>query len=485
MADRFPNMSNVLFRSGAAPLPSPQRRALLRTLAAAALPGALAACGGGGGNAGGGVDPAPQPVRRALPGSAVMKVRAFAGGWVALAEKLRPLANVTTPERHLLLADGTGAQTATYRPPEGWSLLDFAVHPSTDISAVLGTNRAVRLVRLDRLGRLLAQADFADPLAATDPYMGDPLQIRDSGALLPYGTRDAARLAALGEDVVMALRTGRNAVLAYRLRQSVAGVQTGWRTLVEPGVAIGAIGLTSGTFDPFGGLDNQWQVFLDVDAGGAIAIAVNLNLTELLEGHGDYFGQALDPSVTSGALVTRLDAGGRRIGATLIDTVQKSEIHALRWIDGRVVVGGRVRTEQRADGGGWDGYLAVVPAGGAALQKATAVDVERGDVIFDIAPLGGGRMLLAGASAYLQNPAGGSISEEAAPLLAVADAQGRITQRIAVAAGPRHNQLRSLAPWNGDWLLGGMTNGPGTHSADGNPGLLFADGYVRQATVSA
>jgi hypothetical protein len=55
-------------------------------------------------------------------------------------------------------------------------------------------------------------------------------------------------------------------------------------------------------------------------------------------------------------------------------------------------------------------------------------------------------------------------------------------QRLSLAAGPRHNQLRALAPWGagGSWLLGGMENGPGTHSADGNAALLTSDGYLRE-----
>lgn len=56
---------------------------------------------------------------------------------------------------------------------------------------------------------------------------------------------------------------------------------------------------------------------------------------------------------------------------------------------------------------------------------------------------------------------------------------------VAVPAGQRHNQLRLLAAWNSNWLLGELANGPGTHSADSNAALLFADGFVRQVEVRA
>ena len=41
-----------------------------------------------------------------------------------------------------------------------------------------------------------------------------------------------------------------------------------------------------------------------------------------------------------------------------------------------------------------------------------------------------------------------------------------------------------LAPRNGNWLVGGMVNGPGTHSGDGNPAAIVADGFVHETTIS-
>jgi hypothetical protein len=44
--------------------------------------------------------------------------------------------------------------------------------------------------------------------------------------------------------------------------------------------------------------------------------------------------------------------------------------------------------------------------------------------------------------------------------------------------------LRSLAARNGNWLVGGMVNGPGTHSGDGDQALIVADGFVHETTIS-
>jgi len=54
--------------------------------------------------------------------------------------------------------------------------------------------------------------------------------------MLPVLTRDAVRLAAIGENLAVALRTGRNAVVAYRFDYTEGTSYTRtWRTLVNRG----------------------------------------------------------------------------------------------------------------------------------------------------------------------------------------------------------------------------------------------------------
>ena len=104
-------------------------------------------------------------------------------------------------------------------------------------------------------------------------------------------------------------------------------------------------------------------------------------------------------------------------------------------------------------------------------------------MLFDIAPFAGGRFLVAGAAGYSENPNGASVSEQTTPLLALLEANGALAQRIDVSAGARQNQLRSIAARGNDWLIGGLVNGPGTHSGDGNPALITADGFVREISI--
>ena len=46
-------------------------------------------------------------------------------------------------------------------------------------------------------------------------------------------------------------------------------------------------------------------------------------------------------------------------------------------------------------------------------------------------------------------------------------------------AGLRQNQVRTVAACLLGWVIGGLQNGPGTHSADSDPALLTCDGLLR------
>lgn len=444
----------------------------------------LAACGGGGAPAGGqsqgsGQQQDTKPLQFATGGSAVIKVRADGRAWVAMTE-VQKVTGFSQPERRLLFPQAAG-DPVSWSPPAGWSLLDFTQHPSHEISAVLGTDRTVKLLRFDAMGKLLREQDFNDPAVASDPFMDDPIYIRDRNAMLPYVTRDAARLAPLGEDAVLVLRSGMNAVVAYRLAWTQAGYAQRWRTLVEPGLQIGIRAIIGGGFDPFLSLANPAHVRLDVSAGGRIAVAVQNDMSELALAHAAHFGEAVPANLAYGLFVTEIDSAGVRIGTRIAPMAVRPEIHALRWIGDSIAVAGRQMTSRPTDGAGWDAYVSLLQPGKAPATQL--VHVDRSDIIFDLLPLPDGRMVAAGSTGYTQNPAGASISEDSQPLLAVLDAQGKLQQRLEIAAGPRQNQVRSLAAWHGGWLAAGLMNGPGTHSGDANPAAIFADGYVREGKL--
>src|SRR5947207_8048683 len=135
----------------------------MRVLASFAVAWLVASCGGGGG-AGGSSPPAmpPAPLDIAVSGMAVIKVRSGADGVALLEEKLASLAE-SGPQRRITLLDSRGALRGRYSAPPGLSVIDFAQHPSGEISVALATSRTVTLVRLDAAA--IASGDF--PLTDT------------------------------------------------------------------------------------------------------------------------------------------------------------------------------------------------------------------------------------------------------------------------------------------------------------------------------
>jgi hypothetical protein len=453
---------------------------LFRLLCASGLM-LLAGCGGSaGGNEGGVQAPPPVPtIDLLISGQAITKTRA-AGGIVAfLQERLTSLFEAG-PQRTLEILQDDGHTTRAYVAPAGWSIVDFAIHPGGDVSVVLTTAKEVRLVRLNRAASIELDEAFLDPGAATDPFFDYEGGVRDASSLQPVLMHDAARLVSIGDSLVLVLRTGLNAVVAYRLDLDATGeYRRAWRTLVEPGSSILGVGITSGTFDTFGQLQNHLLIHVDVDAAGTLAIglvdAPFLNST--FRAHAEYFGEPVAASM--GVLVDRVDSrDGRRVGSTAIDTHVHAELHGLRATPSGFALVGRVFSEARAGGTGWNAFAAFVLRDGAP-GAYSVIDVDRGDLLFDIAALPDGRYVGVGTTGYTQNPAGASISESAQPLLLLLNADGSLARNIGFPGGLRHNQLDTVESFNGQWLVGGMTNGPGTHSGDSQPALIVADGFLR------
>jgi hypothetical protein len=327
-------------------------------------------------------------------------------------------------------------------------VVDFELHPSGDISAVLTTATDVRIVRLDRKGSIRSDYVFSDPAAASDPFFNYAGGLRQDGALQPALMHDAARLAPLGESLAVVLRTGRNAIVAYRLDPDANGAyQRSWRALVEPGSSILFEGITTGSFDVFGQLQNHLRIFVDVDseAPGKLAIgAVNAPMFNYtFRAHTDYFSEPI--AASTGVLITRVAViDGRRMGSTVIDTHNRAELHGLRATPGGFLLVGRVLYEVRSDGSGWDAFIAIVGNDGTP-GPYSVVDIDRGDVLFDAATLPDGRYLALGTTGYTQNPSGESISESAQPLLALLNTDGSLGRNLGYPGALRHNQLTTIA----------------------------------------
>ena len=439
----------------------------------------LAGCGGGGGTK---ETPPVKVVDLAVAGQTVTKARTAGNEVVLLEERLTSIFE-DGPQRTLAIVQSDGQTVRPYTAPPGWSVVDFAVHPSGDISAILTTTTEVRIVRLDPNGSIRSDQLFLDPSAPADPFFNYAGGIKDDNALQPALMHDAARLVPLGESLAVVLRTGRNAIVAYRLDADASGAyRRSWRTLVEPGSSILGEGITGGSFDVFGQLENHLRIYVDVDSSDTLAVGVvnapMLNFT--FRAHAEYFNEPIAASM--GVLLTRLGStDGRRLGSTAIDTHDRAELHGVRATPRGFVLVGRVLTEVRSDGTGWNAFAGFVASDGTA-GPYSVIDVDRGDVLFDVAALPSGRYLALGTTGYVQNPSGASISEAAQPLLALLNTDGSLARNLGFVGGARHNQLTTIAPLNGHWILGGMINGPGTHSGDSQRELIVADGFLREVS---
>jgi hypothetical protein len=126
---------------------------------------------------------------------------------------------------------------------------------------------------------------------------------------------------------------------------------------------------------------------------------------------------------------------GRRLGSTVIDTHDLAELHGVRATPGGFVLVGRVLSELRSDGSGWNAFAAFVGRDGTP-GPYSVVDVDRGDVLFDVAALPSGRYLALGTTGYTQNPSGASISEAAQPLLVLLNSDGSLAQNLGYIGGP-------------------------------------------------
>jgi hypothetical protein len=437
----------------------------------------LIACGGS-------ATPPINDVDLAVVGQTVTKVRTAGNEVVVLEERLTSIFE-DGPQRTLAILQSDGRTVCPYMPPQGWSVIDFAVHPSGDVSAILTTATDVRIVRFDANGSVRSDQVFLDPSSPADPFFNYAGGIKNDNALQPALMHDAARLAPLGESLAVVLRTGRNAIVAYRLDPDASGTYwRAWRTLVEPGASILLEGITSGSFDVFGQLQNHLRIYVDVDPNVPDTLAIGVVNTPMrnftFRAHAEYFNEPI--AASTGVLLTRMaSADGHRLGSTVIDTHNLAELHGVRATPGGFALVGRVLTEVRPDGSGWDAFAALVGRDGTP-GPYSLVDVDRGDVLFDVAALPSGRYLALGTTGYTQNPSGASISEAAQPLLVLLNNDGSLAQNLGYIGGARHNQLTTIAPLNGRWLLGGMINGPGTHSGDADPKLIVADGFLREGS---
>lgn len=429
-------------------------------------------------------DPAPRPpIELRFEDGSVRKAHPLADGLLVLIDvPLNLNVDWGYPKRDLRAVDAAGDVRWHLASSADRELLDFAAHPSGDVTALFASVAGFRLVRLDAAGRVLADFAIVDGAVDTD------LPQLPAGVVtgpIETKTHDAGSIAALGEDAIAAVRTARHSVVAYRFAFAGGTFERRYRTLAIPAYPIGAIGLTGGTYDTFGAVDSQFFVHLAISPEGTTYVGVRhpeLSADRLVKAIKDVFGEVLatDPDWTD-SYVVRLLPDGTRLGTSVVGTDRPDEMFALRAAPGAVWVLGRNEL-WNDQGTGFDAFIGHVD-GATGAATARALDVNLSDISFDLAPLPGGDVVVVGASGYSQNPHGASISEGSAAFARRMSSDGSAVA-VPLPSGPRHNEARFIVPLpSGRLLVGGMLDGPGTHSADGNVSVLTAKGFVTEVTL--
>jgi hypothetical protein len=405
--------------------------------------------------------------------AAVRVSPARSGEWLVLFETLQPQLLMTKPIRTAGLLGAAPEISRRFDAPEGWTLIDAVAHPSGDVSLlslVLDAPPAYPL-RL-RITRVTPDGAVTDrELARLQP---------PSGAEEPpafMASLDRARLVASGEDLYAVVRWANNAVQAYRL--SGRSLDQAWATFVEPPAFLTFIGIIGGGFDNFHQGDTAFFVHADVDSAGNLLVAV-LSSEEVIQSHDVFFGENLaaqtDPaSYDFGlAVVTRVTAQGPRAGARLLGFPGRNKrLLNLRVAGSSVVLVGRIKIS--SEPGGWDGWLHASDAASGRLEYERSIDVQQGDMFWDVAPLDGGRLLAVGSTNYVQNPSGLSVSDSRDPLALVLGPSGEVQRRIDLPLGPagRGNEAISARRGaDGALAISGVHNAPGTHAE------VFSDAFV-------
>ena len=418
-------------------------------------------------------------------GGAVLAESRFAGvtavkglpardGWLVLLETLQPEFFFTIPARSMVLLDERLDTVKTYEPLEGWTLIDAATHPSGDVSAVyVRVNQTGDPMEL-QLSRYRTDGSRVDtevtPVPPSDP--NDPT-VR---LILSY---DRARVVAVGEDLYLAARWAGNPVYAYHFTFGADGFRPEWATRVEPEAWLGVIGIIGGGFDNFHQGDNAIFVYLDVDgAGNAYVVAPSTET--VLPNHDAAFGENLSAGADPAhfdfgtAILTKIDAGGSRVYASLLGTPGRGKsLLNMRAGNDSVFLVGRVKTGDAPDG--WDAWMLSANAGTGAVSFERTIDVEHGDMFWDVVALPGPQLVAVGSTNYSQNPSGLSVSDERDALAVVLDPAGGIVERLAMPHGDagRGNEAISVqVAADGRLVIAGMLDGPGTHAEVRSNGFL-------------
>jgi hypothetical protein len=447
---------------------------------------ALSGCTGGGSPpAPDAESPLPAWSSMRVPERSVARLAVAAGRVVLLEETLTGFDHVAPGPRLVRAIDRRSSTEVSWQPEGAARIADAAAHASGAVSvAVVDDENRISVVGLgaDLVPRATLQ--LVDDQVGLDPP-ADPAG--NLGLFASGATAESVRIAAVGDDVVVAALTWRNSLVVYRLHLGDVGFELRGRTLVEPPAPLIPFLPIGGSFDTFTAIVAWFRPYLASDADGNAYLALWTNPRRIML-HRQVFGDGLLPLPTdpgghdSDVTVTKLAPDGTRLWSRVIGTRFEDEPYAIAASANEVVVTGRSRRNPGNDNTQWDPWLAALDGGGARLASRT-LPFDASGILLAVDVDGSGAITAGGSDGWAQNPEGLSVFAFGAKLLFTLPSADGAPTRVAVPAGPRHNEIRSIAIGpEGVWYAG-HEDGPLTHSGDGDPGQIRSTGVVEVATV--
>jgi hypothetical protein len=414
------------------------------------------------------------------------RLRNAAGQDVLLEEQLTSFSVLTGPTR-VRRIDGTSAAQPVWVAPAGLYIEDVSLHPSGAVSAVLVDGTFA--VWLARLSPDLGQLDLAqlhDQAIASDPGIppGGPAPTDLQANPL---SRDSARIACDGEEavVLVTVGSGLESMIVYRLAFAASWAAPR-RTLVQsasPHLPFLPIG---GSFDTFGAMWSSYRALLDVDEDGDALVAFWANGRKLAA-HSTLFGLSLSPlpgdptapgTVDSDVLLAKFDREGRHLWSRVVGTSHEDEPYALRAAHESVVVVGRSRRFPGFDNTFWDALVSVTGADGTPVASR-AVELSDSSILLGVDVLPDGGLVAGGSEGWAQNPDGLSVLSFGTKLLVqLTPTLEGDPVRLALPAGPRHNEIHTVQSDASHLWFAGHEDGPVMHTGDADQSQIHATGVA-------
>lgn len=400
----------------------------------------------------------------------IIKKEMTSNVFFVLLEELSPL--LKTPGHRIvkkLTKNGTELLTISSEPEE--SLIDFGVSGER-LFILYSTQDYIKVKKYDLKGEFISEAVVWENTTNTS-----------------FATHDRGRIAIHKKSLFIAIRPEDYSTRLFSLHTETLDVN--WSQVIEPAQSISGLGMTGGSYDTFEQLAHRYMVFIDTDEVGNAYVVVPALYSSSIYWHNQFFSEQLSHSselhVSAGletdALVTKVSNVGAREYTVVAGSVNPNECYGIKANAKSFYLYGRTAVPAASFGYAWDTYVGKYNSITGSAVFIEHYNFGHSGIIYDVAEISSGNLVMVGSTGWTQNPNGFSVSGTARKLVATIDQSGHLLKEIHLEPGLRHNQVRSVLYKANKIWISGWENGPGTHTGDGNINLVYADGFLERYTL--